>query len=127
MAPLNPSTAVALGTIYYDLDKSEIRPDAALELDKLVELLKERPQLKIELSAYTDSRASYQYNMALSQRRAAAAVEYLLKKGISASRLLAKYNGKNNLVNKCTDNVPCTEEEHQLNRRTEFRVIGGGD
>ncbi|HZY36010.1 MAG TPA: OmpA family protein [Mucilaginibacter sp.] len=115
-----------LTTIYYDLDKSNIRPDAALEMDKLVALLKEKPDLKIELSSHTDSRASDQYNMALSQRRAAAAVEYLVQRGISASRLVAKYYGETRLVNQCADGVPCTEQEHQLNRRTEFRVIGGG-
>jgi outer membrane protein OmpA-like peptidoglycan-associated protein len=116
-----------LNTIYYDLDKSTIRPDAAMEMDKLILLLKEHPDLKIEISSYTDSRASYQYNMALSQRRAAAAVEYLVARGISVLRLVADFYGKTHLVNKCADNVPCTEEEHHLNRRTEFRVIGKGD
>jgi outer membrane protein OmpA-like peptidoglycan-associated protein len=120
-----PSTAenIVLSTIYYDLDKSVIRPDAAVEMDKLVLLLKAHPQMKIELSSYTDSRASDQYNMALSQRRSAAAMDYLVQKGISPSRLVANYYGETNLVNKCADGVQCTEEEQQLNRRTEFKVI----
>ncbi|MFI5137058.1 MAG: OmpA family protein [Sphingobacteriales bacterium] len=118
---------IVLSPIYYDLDKSNIRPDAALELDKLAALLKQYPALKIELSSHTDSRASGRYNMALSQRRAASVVAYLGKKGISADRLVAKYYGETHLVNGCADNVKCTEEEHQLNRRTEFRVIGVGD
>lgn len=118
---------IVLKPIYYDLDKSNVRPDAAIELDKLAALLKQYPALKIELSSYTDSRASDQYNMALSQRRAASVVVYLVNKGISADRLVAKYYGETHLVNGCADNVKCTEEEHQLNRRTEFRGIGVGD
>lgn len=118
-----PKPNIVINTIYYDLDKAEIRPDAAVELDKLVVLLKQYPAMKIELSSYTDSRASGQYNMALSLRRAAAVVLYMVEKGISGDRLVIKYYGKTHLVNGCGDNVKCTEEEHQLNRRTEFRVI----
>ena len=122
--PVLVSVGMGLYKIYYDLDKSDIRPDAAAELDKLVIVLQQHPTLKIELSSYTDSRASEQYNLALSQRRANAAVAYLLKKGISEIRLVARYYGKNNLVNNCGDNAECTEAMHQLNRRTEFKVIG---
>jgi len=128
--PAKPSLlqpGFVLATIYYDLDKSNIRPDAVVEMDKLVTLLKERPSLKVELSSYTDSRASDSYNMALSQRRSASAVEYLVSKGISADRLVAKYYGETHLVNQCADGVPCTEQEHQLNRRTEFKVINDVD
>ena len=116
-----------LTTIYYDLDKSDIRPDAVIEMDKLVTLLKQHSELKIELSSYTDSRASDDYNMALSQRRAAAATAYLVKNGIAKNRLVSKFYGEANLVNNCGDNVQCTEAEHQLNRRTEFKVTAGGD
>ena len=122
--PLTTLQALSVKPIYYDLDKSNIRPDAAIELDKLVKILKQHPELKIELSSHTDSRASEHYNMALSQRRAAAVVDYLAKRGIDASRLVAKYYGETHLVNECAPNVKCTEEEHQMNRRTEFRVIG---
>lgn len=115
---------LVLTVIYYDLDKSFIRTDAVVEMDRLVTLMKQRPLLRIALSSYTDSRASEHYNMLLSQRRSEAAVDYLVSHGISASRLLANFYGENNLVNKCADNVPCTEAEHQLNRRTEFKVIG---
>ena len=125
-APVAMEKGFVLTTIYYDLDKSNIRPDAVLEMDKLVELLKQRPALKIELSSYTDSRASDEYNMALSRRRSASALAYLVSRGISADRLVAKYYGETHLVNQCADGVPCTEDEQQLNRRTEFRVIGGG-
>ena len=115
--------AFVLNNIYYDLDKSNIRPDAAIELDKLVILLKQQPDLKINVSSYTDSRASDKYNMALSQRRAKSAVAYLVNSGISATRLVINFYGKTHFVNKCTDGVNCTVAEHQLNRRTEFRLI----
>ncbi len=125
--PQKTKPEIVLKTIYYDLDKANIRPDAAVELDKLVVILTQYPALKIELSSYTDSRASGPYNMALSLRRAAAVVDYLVEKGISSDRLVVRYYGKTHLVNGCTDHVKCSEEEHQLNRRTEFRAIGDGE
>jgi outer membrane protein OmpA-like peptidoglycan-associated protein len=111
------------GIIYYDLDKSFIRPDAAAELNKLAEVLKQYPGLKVILSSYCDSRASYLYNLALSQRRAKAAVAYLVKKGIAITRMAAKGYSKSNLVNQCADHVKCAETDHQLNRRTEIKVV----
>jgi outer membrane protein OmpA-like peptidoglycan-associated protein len=123
--PENPSQfkpGFVLNTIYYDLDKSNIRPDGAIELDKLIVILNQNPSLKINIASYTDSRASYPYNLALSRRRAKAATDYLVAKGIAADRLFIKWYGKNNLVNKCADGINCTEAEHQLNRRTEFSV-----
>ncbi len=112
-----------LNNVYYDLDKSNIRPDAAIELDKLVLILKQHPTMRIELSSHTDSRASDAYNMALSQRRAASAVAYLVKQGIDKNRMVAKGYGETRLVNKCSDGVECTEAEHQQNRRTEVKVL----
>ncbi|MDX5479627.1 MAG: OmpA family protein, partial [Cyclobacteriaceae bacterium] len=97
----------------------DIRPDAALELDKLVQILKDNPSIRIELSSHTDARASDAYNDALSQRRAESAVAYIVSKGIDASRLVAKGYGKRQLIIKEAQ----TEEEHQVNRRTEFKVI----
>ncbi len=118
---------MVLKNIYYDLDKSNIRPDAAKELDKLVELLKKFPNVRIELGSHTDCRASKAYNMRLSERRAASAVEYLEKSGILRRRLVARGYGESKPVNKCecegTYMVPCTEEEYQLNRRTEIKII----
>jgi len=115
--------AIVLDNIYYDLDKWNIRPDAARELDKLIKLLEHNPQVQIELSAHTDSRESLAYNQVLSERRAKAAVDYLASKGINRNRLRAKGYGKTRLVNNCTDGVACPEEAHQLNRRTEFKII----
>ena len=111
--------AIVLENIYYDLDKADIRPDAALELDKLVKILKDNPSIRIELSSHTDARASDSYNDALSQRRAESAVAYIVSQGIDASRLVAKGYGKRQLIIQDAK----TEEEHQVNRRTEFKVI----
>lgn len=110
-----------LENIYYDLDKWNILPDAAAELDKLVTMMKENP-IKIELSSHTDSRASGEYNQRLSQRRAESAIQYLILKGIKPDRLTAMGYGESKLVNRCADDVPCSEKEHQQNRRTEFKV-----
>ncbi|GAA4444951.1 OmpA family protein [Pontibacter saemangeumensis] len=115
--------AIVLENIYYDLDKWDIRPDAARELDKLASLLQSNPKVAMELSAHTDSRESQNYNQVLSEKRAQAAVDYIVSKGIDKSRLTAKGYGKTKLVNKCGDNVQCSEAEHQLNRRTEFKII----
>lgn len=115
--------AIVLENIYYDLDKFNIREDAAAELDKLVDILQDNPGIKIELSSHTDSRNTNAYNETLSQRRAESAVEYIISRGIEPTRLVAKGYGENMLVNKCKDGVQCTEEEHQANRRTEFKVL----
>ena len=108
-----------LENIYYDLAKSDIRADAALELDKLVKVLKDNPTIRIELSSHTDSRSGDDYNLALSQVRAQSAVDYLVSQGIAADRLVAKGYGETQLR---IQNAQ-TEEEHQTNRRTEFKVI----
>lgn len=108
-----------LENIYYDLNKYNIRPDAAIELDKLVQILKDNPTMTIELSSHTDARATDAYNMTLSQNRAESAVSYLNSKGIDADRMIAKGYGERELI------VPNakTEEEHQRNRRTEFTIL----
>lgn len=108
-----------LDNIYYDLNKYNIRPDAAIELDKLVQILKDNPTMKIELSSHTDARATDAYNMTLSQNRAESAVNYLNLKGIDADRMTARGYGERQLI------IPNakTEEEHQRNRRTEFTIL----
>lgn len=111
--------SIVLENIYYDLDKAEIRPDAAVELDKLVQILKDNPAITIELSSHTDSRSSDQYNQDLSQRRAQSAVDYIVSQGIAIDRLVARGYGESQLIVKDAT----TEEEHQVNRRTEFKVI----
>lgn len=114
---------IVLENIYYDLDKWFIRPDAEKELDRLVQLMFDNPTLSIELSSHTDSRAGDQYNLVLSDKRAKAAVEYVASKGINKSRMRWKGYGESKLVNHCKNDVKCTEEEHQQNRRTEFKAI----
>lgn len=121
--PIVLDKTIVLQNIYYDLSKFDIRPDAALELDKLVQLLKDNPNIKIELSSHTDARAEDAFNLDLSEKRAQSAVRYLILKGISQSRLVAKGYGETRLINGCTNDVECSEEEHQKNRRTEFKVI----
>lgn len=111
--------SIVLENIYYDLDKAEIRPDAALELNKLVQILKDNPSIRIELSSHADDRATDAYNDDLTQRRAQSAVDYLVSQGIDSDRLVAKGYGERQLI---IENAQ-TEEEHQTNRRTEFKVI----
>ena len=113
---------IVLENIYYDFDKWDIRADAALELDKLVRVLLDNPKLEIEMGSHTDCRGSDQYNLVLSDKRARAAVLYLISRGIDSTRLTWKGYGETVHVNKCEDGVQCTEEEHQDNRRTEFKV-----
>jgi peptidoglycan-associated lipoprotein len=108
-----------LENIYYDLDKFDIRPDAATELNKLVQILIDNPLLKIELGSHTDSRGSDIYNLRLSQKRAESAINYLISKGIERERLTAKGYGETELIVESAK----TEEEHQVNRRTEFKVV----
>ena len=109
--------------IYFNLDDYFIRPDAEVELAKIVELLKLYPNLKIDIRSHTDSRQSASYNVRLSNFRANATKKYLINKGISPDRLTAKGYGESQLVNDCYDSVPCTIEQHQKNRRSEFIIV----
>ncbi len=116
---------IRLDNILYDYDKDNIRPDAEPDLQSVVDLMKKYPEMKIELSSHTDSRGNDAYNEDLSQRRANSAVAWIVAKGIAADRIVAKGYGETKLQNKCTNGVECTEEEHQLNRRTEFKITAG--
>jgi len=124
MRALEVGATFIIRNIYYDLNLARIRRDAMVELDKLVDLMRENPTLKIELSSHTDSRGSDYYNMLLSQARAVSATNYITRRGIAAGRIVAKGYGETRLLNKCGNGVPCSEEEHQLNRRTEIKVLG---
>jgi len=112
--------------LYYDLDKSNIRPDAAIVLDKLVKILVDNPSVRIEIGSHTDSRASTGYNQKLSQRRSSSVLAYLFNKGIARNRLEAKGYGESQLTNRCADGVDCTEAEHQANRRTVITILKNG-
>jgi outer membrane protein OmpA-like peptidoglycan-associated protein len=111
-----------INLIYFDLDKWNIRDDAAIDLAKILDVLQQYPTMKIDIRSHTDSRATSEYNMKLSDRRAKSTKEWLIKNGIKADRLTAKGYGETQLVNKCADGVECTEAEHQLNRRSQFII-----
>lgn len=112
-----------LNNVYFDFNQSNIRPDAAAELDKLVAYMKQYPNVTIDLSSHTDSRGNDAYNLALSIRRARSARWYLAKHGISYHRVTFHGYGETRLVNGCSNDVPCTEEQHQANRRVEIKVL----
>jgi outer membrane protein OmpA-like peptidoglycan-associated protein len=109
--------------IYFDLDKHFIRTDAALELQKIADIMKQYPQMKIDVRSHTDSRSAADYNLQLSQKRADATRAWLIKQGIAPARLTAHGYGESKLVNQCADGVKCKDEQHQENRRSEFIII----
>jgi outer membrane protein OmpA-like peptidoglycan-associated protein/tetratricopeptide (TPR) repeat protein len=110
-------------TIYFDLDKFDIRPEAAFELEKIVAVLKANPTMKVAIKSHTDSRQSFEYNLILSDKRAKSTANWIISNGIDAMRLSSKGYGESQLINSCSDGIQCTEEEHQANRRSEFVVI----
>lgn len=110
--------------IYFDLDKYNIRTEAALDLEKILDVLNQNPTMKLDIRSHTDSRASFKYNEVLSDNRAKSTINWLVKNGVDPSRLTGKGYGETQLVNGCTDDVQCTEAEHQLNRRSEFIITG---
>ena len=112
-----------IGDIYYDYDKSDIRPSAQPSLDKLAKLLKDNADVKIEVHSHADSRGGDAYNMNLSNKRAQSVVNYLVRAGVNKANLSSKGFGESQPVNKCIDGVECTEEEHKANRRSEFIVV----
>lgn len=112
-----------IGILYFDLDKAAITVRASQQLEKMLELLRAYPRLKIEIRTHTDSRSSDAYNMKLSQRRYGSIVDWLVKKGVGRSRLTGKGYGESRLINNCGDAVQCSEDQHQENRRSEFIFI----
>lgn len=115
-----------LNNIHYNFNKWDIRPDAQPILDSLIMLLRMYP-IRVELGSHTDSRGSVEYNDWLSQKRAESVVNYLSRHGVSRSRITATGYGERVLLNRCADGVPCSEKDHQVNRRTEVRVISNWD
>ena len=120
--PLVVDQVVRLENIFYDYNKWDIRPDAAVELDKLLQTLVDNPTVTIELSSHTDCRGKDGYNMTLSQKRAKSAVDYLISKGIGAARLKSKGYGESKPSETCACEK-CSDDQHQRNRRTEFKVL----
>ena len=122
-APLEVGQLFTLQNVYYDYDKATIRPDAGVDLDKVVSAMRQFPKLVIELSSHTDARGSDSYNLQLSQRRAEAAVRYIIGQGIDKSRIVARGYGETRLINECGNGVRCPDLAHQQNRRTEVRIL----
>jgi outer membrane protein OmpA-like peptidoglycan-associated protein len=112
---------VVLNPIYFDLNKSNIKPKAAFELDNLIALMKKYPNMVVNVESHTDSRAKPEYNMELSNQRAQSTVQYVISKGIDASRIAGEGFGESRLVVACGAN--CTEAQHQQNRRSEFVIV----
>ncbi|WP_264529128.1 OmpA family protein [Flavobacterium sp. N502540] len=110
--------------IYFDLDKSNIGKEAALDLEKILDVLNLYPKMKLDIRSHTDSRQTHKYNQLLSDRRAKSTIDWLIKHGVDKNRLTGKGYGETQLVNHCSDNENCTEEEHQMNRRSEFIISG---
>lgn len=114
---------IVLENIYFDLNKWDIKPDAARILNSLVDLLRKYPEMEIELGAHTDSRASTTYNLMLSNRRAASTLEYLVQNNINRKRLRSRGYGETVPLIKCGATRACTEQEHSINRRCEFIIL----
>ncbi|SNZ02006.1 OmpA family protein [Flagellimonas pacifica] len=112
-----------LSTIYFDLNKYNIRPDAEIEIQKVIVAMEKYPSLKIKVNSHTDSRGNDAYNLWLSQKRAQSTVNYMISKGISADRLQGEGYGETRLVNDCANGIPCSRDKHQLNRRSEFIIF----
>lgn len=122
LSKIYKNVEITLNNIYYDYDKWNIRADAAQSLDTLVDILVKNPNIKIQLSSHTDCRGKDAYNETLSQKRAESVVQYLIQKGIKADRLTAKGYGESMPLEKC-ECEKCTEEQHQRNRRTTFKIL----
>lgn len=112
-----------LEPIYFDFDKADIRRDAQFELMKIVEVMRQYPDLLLDVRSHTDSRGNDAYNLALSERRAQATVQWMIERGIDSNRLTGMGYGETRLLNACSNGIPCTDEEHQLNRRSEFIIV----
>lgn len=108
--------------IYFGLDKYNISTAAAFDLEKILIVLKDNPNMKLNIRSHTDSRQTRKYNQILSDRRARSTIQWLIKNGIDKNRLTGRGYGESQLINKCADGVRCTESEHQQNRRSEFII-----
>jgi outer membrane protein OmpA-like peptidoglycan-associated protein len=123
---LKSSTANINLSHFFDLDKSNIRQDAALDLEKILAVMKQYPSMKIDVRSHTDCRQTAKYNLALSDKRAKSTIAWLIKNGISPDRLTGKGYGESQLINDCgcepKNDSKCSEVEHQANRRSEFII-----
>ncbi len=117
--------AIRLNNIYYDYDDDKILLDAEKDLNVLLDLMNQYPNMVIELSSHTDSRGLTRYNQDLSQRRAESAMNWLVERNVGANRIKAVGYGESTILNRCVNGVKCSDDEHRVNRRTEFKIIAG--
>ncbi len=117
------SKTLGIEIIYFDLDKSNIRQDAEVELAKILEVMKQYPTMEIDVRSHTDSRQTANYNLVLSDKRVKSSINWLIENGIDAKRLTGRGYGESQLLNECSDEIPCTDEAHQANRRSEFIIV----
>ena len=122
LKPIITETEVVLNPIYFEFNRSNITKQGAEELDRLVEVMNEHPEMVIFAKSHTDNRGGNKYNMNLSERRAKSTVQYVISKGIDSSRLISTGKGESSPVVDCTN---CSKEEDQLNRRSEFIITAG--
>jgi outer membrane protein OmpA-like peptidoglycan-associated protein len=122
LPPIVKGDVFKLENIFYDLNKSTLRPESMMALDKLADFIIKN-DVKIELSSHTDARGSDAYNLKLSQARAQSCVDYLISKGVKKTQIIAKGYGETKLINRCKNNVECPEDLHQENRRTEVKIL----
>ncbi len=115
--------AIHLQPVYFEYRSYKITEKATVELDKVVKSMKENPNMMIELGSHTDCRGSDSFNLKLSDDRAKASAQYIIEQGMEESRIIGKGYGETRLINKCDDGVKCSDEEHALNRRTEFKIV----
>ncbi len=124
LTPLIRDNQIVINPIFFDFDKWNIRTDAEYELENIVDVMREHPNMVIKIESHTDSRGSDSYNMKLSDRRAKSTRDYIISRGIAAERIESAIGyGESQLLNKCSNGVPCTVEEHQLNRRSYFYIV----
>lgn len=124
LIPLIINNQIVINPIFFDFDKSNIRTDAQFELENIVDVMREHPTMVIKIESHTDSRGGERYNMRLSDRRAKSTRDYIISRGIEANRIESAIGyGESQLLNKCSNGVKCTEEEHQLNRRSYFYIL----
>ena len=124
LEPLIVDNQIVINPIFFDFDKWNIRTDAQYELENIVDVMRKHPTMVIKIESHTDSRGSDRYNMKLSDRRAKSTRDYILSRGIEANRIESAIGyGESQLLNKCSNGVKCTKEEHQLNRRSYFYIL----
>jgi outer membrane protein OmpA-like peptidoglycan-associated protein/uncharacterized protein YxeA len=124
LIPLIIDNQIVINPIFFDFDKWSIRTDAQYELENIVDVLRKHPKMVIKIESHTDSRGGDRYNMKLSDRRAKSTRDYLISRGISSSRVESAIGyGETQLLNECSNGVKCSEEEHQMNRRSYFYIV----